>query len=286
MTYVLKGSHTFCSAVVVTHNCPRHIERCMKALDRQERKFDRVIIVDSGSEDTSYLDQYEALPYLKVIKGAKGIGFCRANNVAIPHLIDESDYIAFVNPDAFLSESFVKEALAFMENDKNRQIGTITGLVEGYDMERDAPTGVADTTGIFRKWYGKWYDRDQGKSVEDERYTEAEIVPAICGALMFCRKEALQQSMVHGNEVFDTTFYMYKDDIDLSRRIRKAGWEVAFVPWLKAYHCRGWNRKRYKMPRKLRLLSARNDLRIDRRNHSPYLAYSLAKYLLVKLVNL
>ena len=87
-----------------------------------------------------------------------------------------------------------------MERPENSHVGALTGKVLGYDIDAGKPTGRYDSTGIFHKWYGKWYDRGQGEYVEQELYNNEESVPAICGAVFFCRKSALDTILLRGKE--------------------------------------------------------------------------------------
>src|SRR5262249_49063606 len=157
----------------------------------------------------------------------------------------------------------------FMGNQNNKDCGALTGTILGYDIAKDKPTGKYDSTGVFRKWYGHWYDRGQGKDCHPQKYAKKEYIPAICGALFFCRKEALDSVLIRDKEIFDNTFFMYKEDIDLSLRLRNEGWKLAFVPHLVAYHCRGWYKERKRVPRILRMCSARNELFIHKRSREP-----------------
>jgi GT2 family glycosyltransferase len=118
-------------------------------------------------------------------------------------------------------------------------------------------------------------------------YQERQQIPAICGAVFFTRKCALEEVMIKGNEVFDSSFYMYKEDIDLSLRLKKKGWGLYFVPDLVCYHCRGWSRDRKDMPRRFRLCSAKNEMTIQWKRRNPIaLFYSLGKYCLVRWFDL
>ena len=196
------------------------------------------------------------------------------------HVDPKCDYLFFLNPDAFLEENFTENAIGYMES--HPKYGAITGTTLGYNLDRDKPTGKYDTTGIFRTWYGKWYDRGQGDAVDTTLYQAEEEIPAICGAVFFCRMKALPSP-----EVMDPSFYMYKEDIDLSLKLRKKGWKLGFVPNLICYHCRGWDQDRKKMPRKFRLCSARNELAIQLKSLSPIPSlYSALKYTAVKLFDL
>lgn len=273
-----------CSIVIVTHNSEKYVKKAMESLKVQTRQPDQIIIVDSGSKDTRYLMQYADQSNVVLVLDSQDIGFCKANNVAMTRLSKFVDYVFFLNPDAMLAPHFLEEAINYMEMPNHQDVGALTGQTLGYDIDADKPTGMYDTTGIFQKWYGKWYDRGQGDVFEASLFYQEESIPAICGAVFFCRKKALDTILLRGNEVFDNTFYMYKDDIDLSLRLRKANWDIKYVPALIAYHCRGWHQDRKRMPRKLRLCSALNELRIHARARGPIpLAYSLCKYAAVKI---
>jgi GT2 family glycosyltransferase len=104
-----------------------------------------------------------------------------------------------------------------------------------------------------------------------------EDLPAACGALMFCRTQALEEVALAKNQVFDQRFFMYKEDIDLSLRLRGRGWRVARRPDLLCHHGRGWQ-GRPKMSYRSRYLSARNELLLCWRNGLKGLPYSLLKF--------
>lgn len=276
-----------CAIIIVTHNSELHIHKAMDCLKKQTHPADQIIIVDSGSKDLHYLTPYSLQPDTQVIFADKDIGFCKGNNIGMSKITPECDYVFFLNPDAFPTPKFLEEAIAFMEDPGNQDYAALTGTVLGYDITDDQPTGKYDSTGVFQKWYGKWYDRHQGMNYNPTDFPIRENVPAICGAVLFCRKKALDSVLIRGNEVFDNTFFMYKEDIDLSLRLRKKGWKLALVPQLLVYHCRGWNRDRKKMPRELKLFSAKNELKLHAR-HSCYVgtAYSFIKYAAVKMFDM
>lgn len=275
-----------CSIIIVTHNSEKYIHKAMESVNQQTCQPAQILLIDSGSAHTTYLNSYSSQPNVQLIVNQKDIGFCRANNLAMNHLLPLTDYVFFLNPDAMISSSFLEEAIAYMENPVNQQVGALTGKLLGYHIEKNCPTGRYDSTGIFHKWYGKWYDRGQGEFVRHHPYNKQESIPAICGAVYFCRKAALDTIFLRGNEVFDSTFYMYKDDIDLSLRLRAKGWDLKYLPSLLAYHCRGWNPDRKKMSKSFRLYSAWNELRIHARSKQIIpSAYSLCKYAAVKFFN-
>ena len=73
---------------------------------------------------------------------------------------------------------------------------------------------------------------------------------------------------------------MYKEDIDLSLRLQRGGWDLYHVPTLTGYHKRGWDRATAAKWQKV--LSARNELSVQCRDRSIVgLGYSMAKYFAV-----
>ena len=274
-----------CSVIIVTNNSEDVLPKAMECLRKQTSPPSQVLIVDSGSTHTDYLEKYKEWPNVEIIIGEKDMGFCRANNLGYQSLHPKCEYLLFLNPDAYLEKNFLELAHHWMEEPSHTQIAVLTSPLFGYDIHRNTPSGLYDSTGVFQTWYGKWYDRGQGEKISLSRFTKPEIIPAICGALMFCRKSALDEVLIRGCEVFDATFYMYKEDIDLSLRLRNKGWKLQYHPSLYAYHCRGWDRKRRNMPRNLRLRSAKNELKLNARYSHKALPYSILKYLSVKLLD-
>lgn len=277
-----------CSIIVVTYNSEKHIKKCLEAIFNQLLLPKQVIIVDTGSKDATYLHEQADLFDIEIHYAEKESGFCVGNNLGWQKLASPLDYVLLLNPDAFLHDNFIKDAIAVMEDPSNANCGALTGKLFGYDIAKDSPNGLYDSTGVFQTWWGKWYDRYQGAFIDshDIKPLQTEMVPAICGALFFCRVKALESVLIRGCEILDSKFYMYKEDIDLSVRLRAKGWRLLFVPHLSAYHCRGWNPVRKAMKHSFRMHSVRNELKLHFRQANPIpILYSILKYLAVKYLN-
>lgn len=266
------------SVIIITHNSSLVIDRCLAGIESQTVLPSRVVIIDCGSEDVTYLAKFSEQANYSV-HYEENIGYAAANNLGLTLIDKTSDFILLINPDVFLEPECITEGLKIMS--QRPIIGVLTGRLKGYNLTENRGSGKLDSTGIFRTWYGRWFDRGQGEAVSG-KYGKEEYVPAICGALMFCRAKALEQQLP---ELFDESFFMYKEDIDLSIRLRKSGWKLLYTPLLQAYHCRGWLRERHSIDRKTRLLSARNDVKLNLKHRSPYILWALAKYILVRFCN-
>ncbi len=264
--------------VIVTHNSEQVIRHCIDAIDEQSVLPQQVVIVDSGSHNCDYLEEMETYDVVSCVIREGNIGFSRANNVGISHIKDDSKYILFLNPDTMLDKESLRLSEKYMDNDPTA--GAITGVLQGYDFKRSEATGLLDTTGIFRKWYGRWYDRGNG---EDDRgqYQSVEDIPAACGAFLFCRTKALNQASLTARTIFDEDFFLYKEDIELCFRLRKSGWKVRYVPEVIAFHGRGWQGDRKTMSRALRKTAAHSEILLYKKHPSPYMLWALLKYFFV-----
>ncbi|MCI5165357.1 MAG: glycosyltransferase family 2 protein [Candidatus Electrothrix sp. GM3_4] len=268
------------AVIIVTHNSQNVLPRCLDALNQQTIEAD-IILVDSGSKDGSYLDAYSKKFGIRVIL-EDNIGFSRANNIGYQTVFQTAKFILFLNPDAFLTENALQKALVFLK--ENERIGCVGGRLLGFDKNSGLPTNFLDSTGVFRKWYGCWHDRSQGKT-EKGQCPIQEDVPALCGAFLFCRQSMLVQLSLgqsSGTTVFDPDFFLYKEDIELCLRIRKAGWRIVYHPGIQVYHCRGWQENRQQIPYQQRLTAAKSELLLYKKHPSLYIVWALAKYLLVR----
>ena len=269
--------------VTVTYNSAPYFQKFAESLEAQTVAPDLVLLVDSGSTDPSFLDQLEQDRMPVTVIRESNVGVCMGNNIGWRKL-RTFDYILFLNPDAFLTPAFIEDAVAYME--ANPDVGMLTPSLLRYDLVAGIPLNIVDTTGVIRNTLGLLKERDQGRDVSTlDRYIVPNVIPWLCTAVALGRREAMEAVIEHGNQLFDESFFMYKDDTDLSWRVRRAGWKIVHHPGLLGYHCRGWQ-DRKSASRKARLLTARNEIKMSIKNHSPFVLTALIKYMLVKLVNL
>lgn len=265
--------------IIVTHNSSNELSLCLQAIENQSHDVDSITIVDSGSENTAYLDRL-SLKRVKVLL-KENAGFSKANNIGFQFIKPASDdVIVFLNPDAFLHEDAISQIVRVFGQYEG--VGCVTGKLNGYNLKDKKKTGLLDSTGVFRKWYGRWYDRGQGEA-DTELYDQIEDVPAACGALMCCKVKALE---TFNREIFDSSFFLYKEDIELSLRIRRNGWRLIYSPLVVADHCRGWGEDRRDVSYRNRLYSAENEIKLYCKHPSIYMVWAIVKYVAVRLLRL
>ncbi|MGH9243229.1 MAG: glycosyltransferase family 2 protein [Acidimicrobiales bacterium] len=272
--------------VIVTYNNDRTLLRSLEALLGGSRPPDEVVVVDNASSDGRPLEAAERLDELiRVVREPSNLGFCATNNVGYQAL-GEHPHVLFLNPDAFVTATFLADAIGRLEREPT--IGAVGPKLSGFDVTSSAPTGRIDSTGIYQTAYGRYYDRGRGEVDRGQYDGPPADVPALCAAAMLCRRAALDDVAPPDGAVFDESFFMYKEDIDLSLRLRRHGWRLVVDPSLVVYHCRGSSGDRRTMPAWARRRSVGNEWRIWRkgllpwRRRVPTLGYLVVKSILVR----
>jgi len=200
-----------------------------------------IIIVDNNSSDNSVEYIPPRFPNVNIISNKDNPGFSKANNQGIK--IAKGEYILILNPDTVLGEHVLKDACDFM--DKNPDAGAVgVKMINGYgqflpESKRGLPTPWASFCKIFglaklfpkSRFFGKYHL----KYLDENEPHEVEI---LAGAFMMVRKSALDKA-----GMFDESFFMYGEDIDLSYRILKSEYKNYYLP-LRIIHYKGESTKK------------------------------------------
>jgi GT2 family glycosyltransferase len=129
-------------------------------------------------------------------------------------------------------------------------------------------TDIVDTMGLELLKSRNVIDKFSGEKYEGP--LDAQEVFGVSGALMCLRASALE-SVRWNKEYFDEDFFAYKEDVDLSWRLRNMDWRIIIVPQAAAYHLRSargdinlsfWKKilSQRKKSEKIKFWSARNHL--------------------------
>ena len=273
------------TAIIVSHNSENFLDKVIDSLSNQTIGPVSILIVDSGSSEIEYVQSKDGLDNVRVIL-RNNIGFCKANNEGVRQDNGESTYYLFINPDALIAPDWLEKCISYFDKPENDHVACISSPLIRYDPVHDKPIDSYDSLGIDMKWYGRWYDVGQGTAVS-KHISDAKAlckVKAICGALILMKGQVARDLLQENGQIFDEAFFMYKDDIELSLRIRQRGWDLMLAMNLVAYHCRGWNNDRKKVPYWARITSVRNEIRLGYR-YIPYmLPIYLLKYLYVRFI--
>ncbi len=231
------------SVVIVNYNVKAFLEQCLIAIERARGGLNiEIFVVDNASVDGSQAMVKKRFPHVKLIENRQNVGFSTANNQAIRQA--KGEYILVLNPDTLIQEDTL--LLLKKRLDENPRLGAIGCKLLNPDgsyqinSRRSFPTPwvafsrIVGFSKIFPK--SRLFGRYNLTYLDPDTETEVDV---LSGSLMMLRKKALDEV-----GLFDEDYFMYGEDIDLSYRIKKAGWQILYTPDTKAIHYKGESTKK------------------------------------------
>ncbi len=220
------------------------LRRCLASL--QNAVVSTIYIVDNASEARiqQFVGQYENVVYI----ASENVGYGAAHNLALRRSIASNiDYHLVLNSDVRFSPEVLERLVNLMEQRKD--VGQLQPKVVYPDGELQytvrrlpAPLDVFGRRFLPAKWIRRRNDRYLLKHIDHNREFN---VPYHQGSFMFLRVEALKTV-----GLFDERFFMYPEDIDLTRRIHRH-YVTLYYPQEQIIH--DHRRESYKSWRMLRI---------------------------------
>jgi GT2 family glycosyltransferase len=230
------------TAIVVAYNSARDLPESLGSLTALP--LDRIVVVDNSSTDSS---GEVARRYTPDVISLPNPGFGAAINTAVGTVPDADAYLLF-NPDCRISgESYAVLAQALRDDPRLGMVGPVMRYPDGrYGISAGPEPSMA------KEWLAalridhlapRWLKDLLARSTLVRRrlrmveYLAVGPTPQlraafwVSGFCMLVRAEAFRS--VDG---FDPGFFLYFEDVDICKRLRDAGWEVASVGTSVAEH--------------------------------------------------
>jgi GT2 family glycosyltransferase len=209
------------SIVIVSYNVRRLLVECIDSVRKALEGIDgEIIVVDNCSKDDTVSYLQANCPDVQIIANKENVGFARANNQAIRR--SDAEYVLLLNPDTVVYEPTIKGCLDFMDQHPEAGGAGVRMLTrEGKpapESRRAIPTpwvSMLKMLGFTRRYYMSNLPWDQPGRIE-----------VVSGAYCLLRRKALDQV-----GLLDEDFFMYGEDIDLSFRLLKGGWQNWYLPF-------------------------------------------------------
>jgi GT2 family glycosyltransferase len=231
------------SIIVVNYNVKYFLEHCLLSVFRACEGLEaEVFVVDNASTDGSVEMVRARFPQAILMANTDNVGFAKANNQAVA--VARGAYILYLNPDTILPEDALQKCYTYMQ--AHPEAGALgCRLVDGKgaflpESKRGFPSAavafykISGLSGLFPR-SRRFNQYHLGFLSEHETHT----VDVLVGCFMFCRKLVIDTV---GS--FDETYFMYGEDIDLSYRIKQAGYENVYFPETTVIHYKGESTKK------------------------------------------
>ncbi|MDP3998016.1 MAG: glycosyltransferase family 2 protein [bacterium] len=239
------------SIIILNYNTRELLSQCLHSIYnslftispkgevRQRRHDSEIIVVDNGSTDGS-IEEVKSLRLkvkgdnLKIIVNKENLGFAKGNNIGIKEA--KGKYILLLNSDTVVEKETLPVMVKFME--ENSRVGVATCRVElsagrldpachrGFPSPWASLTYFSGLEKLFpkSKLFGQYHQTNKDLNTIHE-------IDSPTGAFYLVRREVVDKV-----GILDEDFFMYGEDLDWSYRIKKAGWQIMYVPDVKITH--------------------------------------------------
>lgn len=231
------------SVVIVAYRSREEIVGCVGSLPREiDGRTVEVVVVDNSQDaDGTGAVVRGLFPWVDYVVPEGNLGFGRANNLGYARTTGEC--VLFLNPDTVCNASALQHCVRRVMAEP--EIGLISPklVMANGEMDlacrRSIPTlwdGFCRASGLAARFAGKAWAAGYNLTYlpVDGTYE----VGAINGAFMLGRRAVLA-AVAHDGQVFDESFFMYGDDLDLCIRVAKTGRKIIYDGRERITHLKG-----------------------------------------------
>lgn len=226
------------SIIIVNFRVRYFLEQCLYSVQRASQGIGlEIFVVDNHSADGSINYLQPLFPSVQFMENNTNLGFAKANNQALLRCTGE--YVLFLNPDTLLAEDSLVKMLNHL-NSHPHAAALGVRMVDGRGkFLPESKRGFPSPWASFCKLSGLSALFPQSRRFNryalgylDEHGNHS--VDVLAGACLLARRTVLQE--LNG---FDEDYFLYGEDVDLSYRIKQAGYENLYFAGTTIVHFKG-----------------------------------------------
>lgn len=208
------------SVSIVNTNSRELLLACLESLAGTAAE---VVVLDNASEDGSAEAVRERFPDVRLIAQSHRAGFGANHNTVIRATTGR--YVYVLNEDTTAGDWGFEALTTYLDaHPRVAALGPRLVYPDGrlQDSAWRFPTPLVSMLGLVS--LGRL-------GVTQSRGAAPRAVDWVMGAAVVLRREALDEV-----GLFDEGFFLYSEEVDLQRRLRRAGWEVHYFPLVSVVH--------------------------------------------------
>lgn len=225
------------SIILVCWNNKAYLDPCLQSLYEtgMRNSFD-VVVVDNGSTDGSQQMLKEKYPEVKIIQNTSNLGLGKASNQGIE--ATQGRHILLLNNDTIVNGAAFDTMVDFLE--QHPKVGAVGGKVLNPDGS------VQSCYNYFSTLWEEFLIATRLGELSRPGYpsvlegNEIKSVDWMTSACLMVRRAAFHQI-----GLLDESYFIYGDEADLQYRLKKAGWDVYFLPHATTIHYGGRSMTRW-----------------------------------------
>jgi len=227
------------SIVVLSWNTKGLLRACLNSLkairDQGELDFE-LIVVDNDSADGSADMVAARFPWLTLIRNDKNDGYAIGNNIGASHATGR--HLLLLNSDTAVGPGVLTFLVDFLEQHPEHGACAPRLVCEDGTIQLSCKTFPDLWTAFyFDTWFDELFPKNRTIPkyfMADFDHTTSRDVDQPPGAAFLIRRDLWEQM---GG--FDPELWLFFNDVDLCRRLHRAGWKVAYIAEVAILHHEG-----------------------------------------------
>lgn len=220
------------SIVIVNYRSWDKLDACLNSIALQNIEGLQVIVVDNNSNDGRAADFIQQYPAVQFILQDTNHGFAQACNKGAS--VATNQWLLFLNPDTILPPDTLSKLLTKVNLQPDWKL---IGIRQFNDQGKDT-----HPHGIFLKWWNIWPPlRSLERIIKGRMFSKHYLSSApitfpdwISGSFILIRRTDFNAL---GD--WDERFWMYCEDMDLSKRAALRGWRRVMYNEVSCIHSHG-----------------------------------------------
>ena len=255
--------------VIANWNGEKLIDKCLESLENQSFKDFKVYIIDNDSKDKSkeVIKSYNEKLKIDLTEMSYNSGFAPANNIGIKKAIkDGCQYILTLNNDVEVPKESLKNAMKYIESNKDFDVFQLF-MINYFNKDVCDAAGLNFKEDLIPLQVGF-------KESVSEILNKGDIrIEGACAAAAIYSTKALEAVKLDNDNYFDSNFFAYFEDVDLSLRLKSAGFKAKLLRDSIVYHMHSATGgkttgfKEYYLTRNLFMYTKRNQSTEDYKKH-------------------
>lgn len=252
------------SIIIVNWNTRELLRDCLASIAAQTVAPHEVIVVDNASRDGSAAMVQAEFPQVRLIANRDNRGFAAANNQGLE--VARGANLLLLNPDTLVLEGAVDRMLDWLA--RHPDVGAAgcqvlegPGVIQRTCFADPTPLNQAIVelglmrfarrlSRLGRPWYLDW-DRRSERDVD-----------VVSGMFLLVPRRVLEEV-----GPLDPAFFIYAEEADWCRRIRKAGWRCVFTPEAQIIHLDGGSKSTAQIKPRMHVQMQKSNLIYARKHH-------------------
>lgn len=212
--------------IILNRNQTVYTRDCLASLRAIDYPNYRIVVIDNGSTDDSLLQMASEFPEVEFLWLKENLGVAGGRNAGLRHMLAlHPEYVLLLDNDTLIAPDCLTKLVARLSSDP--AIGGVQPKI--YFVE---PPGRICSVG------GKFYprishSRHPGSGQDDcARFQQAAEIDTVLGCAGLMRARVFQEV-----GLFDETYFPYgPEDVELSLRLRDAGYRLMLEPAATVWH--------------------------------------------------